>query len=78
MQMTEREYTEDEERMFCAWADYRKEYGASGIEAHGLFTDGWEAARDNHAVNNFYKKPMDWRAGWDAYYGNLDIGGVMR
>lgn len=76
--MEERVYTEDEERMFCAWADYRKEYGASGSTAHMQFTAGWKAARDNYAVNNFYKKSLDYQAGFHAFYGNLDIGGVMR
>lgn len=74
--MTEREYTEDEERMFCAWSDYRKEYGAHGGEAHYNFKAGWEAARDNWTVN-FDLHTMDWKAGFRAYYGNLDIGDAL-
>lgn len=76
--MTERVYTDDEERMFCAWSDYRAEYGASGIDAHADFTAGWEAARDSTTTLNFYGKSTDWHAGFEAYLGTLDIGGVMR
>lgn len=70
-------YTEDQERMFCAWSDYRKEYGAYGIEAHCEFTAGWEAARDSWTID-VSKHTMDWRAGFDAFFDNLDIDGVMR
>lgn len=70
--------SEDEERMACAWSDYRSEYGVSGFEAYVEFTNGWEAARENYAVHNFYKKALDYRAGFHAYWGRLDIGGVMR
>ena len=29
----------------CAWADYRKEYGARGVVEHKAFCAGWDAAR---------------------------------
>lgn len=72
----ERVYTEDEERMFCAWSDYRKEYGAYGIEAHREFTTGWEHARDRVQGGDFLNR--DYEAGFQAFHGDLDIGGVMR
>ena len=71
------DYTEDEERMFCAWSDYRSEYGASGKTAHGQFIAGWSAARANWTVR-MEAHSMDWRAGYEAYYGTLDIGGTLR
>lgn len=74
----ERVYTEDEERMFCAWSDYRSEYGAYGIEAHMDFEGGWETARDGHTILNWNQYSEDWKAGFRAYVGDLDIGGVMR
>lgn len=74
--MTEPEYTEDDLRMFAAWSDYRKEYGAYGIEAHSQFTAGWEAARDGVQGGDFLSK--DYEAGFLAYHGELDIGGVLR
>lgn len=73
-------YTEDEERMFCAWSDYRSEYGVSALrmsDAHADFTAGWEAARDSWTID-VSKHTMDWRAGFDAFFDDLDIGGVMR
>lgn len=75
--MTEPVYTEDEERMFCAWSDYRSEYGAYSIEAHCEFTAGWEAGLLDHTVD-LGNATTDFKAGYDAYWGRLDIGGVMR
>lgn len=70
-------YTEDEERMFCAWSDYRKEYGAHGAEAHYNFQAGWNAGRLDHTVD-LGNATVAFKAGYDAYWGRLDIGGVMR
>ena len=73
------DYTEDEERMFCAWSDYRAEYGVSSLrmsDAHLDFTLGWEAARDGVTGGDFLS--LDYEAGFKAYHGDLDIGGVMR
>lgn len=36
----------EEEELACAWADYRKEYGASGSQAYKAFVAGWKAARE--------------------------------
>lgn len=76
------DYTEDELRMYSAWSDYRSEYGASGETAFKQFIAGWAAARDGGGARvisvELAKHSYDWRAGWDAYRGTLDIGGVMR
>jgi hypothetical protein len=34
-----------DEELACAWADYRKDYGASGTQEHKAFRAGWLAAR---------------------------------
>ncbi len=76
----QRVYTEDEERMFCAWSDYRSEYGVSArrmTEAHAEFTAGWRAGLLDHTVD-LGNATMEFKAGYDAYWGRLDIGGVMR
>lgn len=75
------EYTEDEKRMFCAWADYCKEYGLSSeriTSGHPQFIAGWQAARDNHATLNWGYNSMDWKAGFEAFHGTLDIDSEMR
>lgn len=80
MSVEEPKYTEDQMNFFCAWADYRKEYSLSEedmIEGYPEFKAGWEAARDNWTVN-FDKHTAEWKAGFKAYHGTLDIGGVMR
>lgn len=38
--------TPEEEELACAWADYRKDYGASGPQEHKAFVAGWKAARE--------------------------------
>lgn len=71
------DYTEDELRMYSAWSDYRKEYGASGAEAHAEFIAGWWTARNNLTMAHG-NRTQPWQAGYDAFWDNLDIGGVMR
>ena len=74
------DYTEDEERMFCAWSDYRSEYGVGARrlhDAHTDFTNGWRAGRNDHCVD-LGNSTVDFKAGYDAYWDSLDIGGVMR
>lgn len=75
--MPEPKYTQEEMDMYCAWADYRSEYGAYGIEAHNEFVNGWIAGRNDHTVE-IAMATVDFKAGYDAYWGRLDIGGVMR
>ena len=75
------DYTEDDLRMFCAWSDYRKEYGVSSLrmsDARLDFEGGWETARDSHAIQNWNQYSEDWKAGFRAYVGDLDIGGPLR
>ena len=73
------DYTADEERMFSAWSDYRSEYGAGtpGLrKPYADFLNGWVAARDRVTGGDFPN--LDYEAGFKAYHGDLDIGGVMR
>lgn len=38
--------TPEEEELACAWADYRKDYGAHTSEEYKAFKAGWKAARE--------------------------------
>ena len=48
------------------------------LTAMGAFTSGWEAARENYSTLSMSAHSVHWRAGYDAYLGALDIGGVLR
>lgn len=80
MSVEEPKYTEEQMDFFCAWADYRKEYGLSEIqilEGYPEFKAGWRAASLDHTVD-LGNATLDFKAGHAAYWGRLDIGGVMR
>jgi hypothetical protein len=74
-------YTDNDLIMYCAWADYRKEYGTgqdSALTAQGAFISGWTAAQENYSTLSMSAHSVHWRAGYDAFLGTLDIGGVLR
>lgn len=65
--MSEPKYTQEEEDMYRAWADYRSRSGVFGLDAHREFINGWYAAARDHQVELTFETSI-WKIGYRAYW----------